>query len=101
MHPDEPTVINAANSVINNGLDPKMYRYPAGFFNLLALVFKIQSSISPIKNYNQYQLARLLSRIMVASIAIMVFVICSTNVNKIAGITGALIVSFSNTIYTN
>ncbi len=101
LHPDEPTVINAANSVLNNGLDPKMYRYPAGFFNLLALAFKIQSNISPIKNYNQYQMARVLSRIMVASIAIMVFIICSMNVNKIAGITGAVIVSFSNTIYTN
>ena len=53
IHPDEHTVINAANNILNNGLDPKMYRYPAGFLNLLALGFKIQSHIGPIKKYNQ------------------------------------------------
>ena len=101
IHPDEHTVINAANNILNNGLDPNMYRYPAGFLNLLALGFKIQSHIGPIKKYNQYQLARIISRIMTSSIAIMVFTICSINISTISGVIGAVIVSFSYTIYTN
>lgn len=101
IHPDEPIVINSANNILNNSLNPDMYRYPAGFLNLLAVAFKIQSHIGPIKKYNQYQFARIISRMMISSIAIMVFIICSMNINTISGVIGAVIVSFSNTVYTN
>ena len=83
-------------------MNPEFFRYPSGYMNILALVYKISNySKRNLTIEYYYNVAWLFSRLCIAGIAAVVFIICSININYIFGILGSFLTVFSTIIYTN
>ena len=70
--------------------------------NILALIYKITEFFSgELTKENLYSIAWVFSRICIAGIAAMVFMICSINMNYYFGILGSVLAMLGPTLYTH
>ena len=70
--------------------------------NILALIYKITEFFSgELTKENLYSIAWVFSRICIAGIAAMVFMLCSINMNYYFGILGSVLAMLSPTLYTH
>ena len=101
-HSDEKTVVETAIRISDGSLNPEFFRYPSGHMNILALIYKITEFFSgELTKENLYSIAWVFSRICIAGIAAMVFMICSINMNYYFGILGSVLTMLSTTLYTH
>jgi len=70
--------------------------------NILALIYKITEFFSgELTKENLYSIAWVFSRICIAGIAAMVFMLCSINMNYYFGVLGSVLAMLSPTLYTH
>jgi len=70
--------------------------------NILALIYKITEFFSgELTKENLYSIAWVFSRICIAGIAAMVFMLCSINMNYYFGVLGSVLAMLNPTLYTH
>jgi len=70
--------------------------------NILAIIYKVSGHlIGELTKENYYSIAWFFSRTCIASVAAMVFIICSINMNYFFGVIGSLLTMLSTTLYTH
>jgi len=95
-HVDEPSVVETAIRISNGSLNPEFFRYPSGHMNSLAVMYKIAGYFSiDLTIIKYYKIAWAFSRVCIAGIAAMVFLICTINMNIYFGILGSVLISFN------
>ena len=101
-HDDEPSVVETAIRISDGSLNPQFFRYPSGHMNILAIIYKIIEFFNgELTKENYYSIAWVFSRICIAGIAAMVFLICSININYYFGILGIILTVLNTTLYTH
>ena len=95
-HVDEITVVEIAYNIYKGEYNPGFFRYPAGYMNLLAFIFKIFSIFSDEMTIKgAYKISWCVSKIIIAVLPVMVFIICYFLGTYIIGIIGSFLAIFS------
>ena len=101
-HPDEPNVVETAIRISDGSFNPEFFRYPSGHMNILAIIYKVSGYFNPEQTKEDYYfIARAFSRLCIAGISAMVFIICSMNMSSYFSILASVLTIFSITLYTN
>ncbi len=95
-HIDEIAVVETAYNIYRGEYNPGFFRYPAGYMNILAFLFKMASLFTDdITIKGAYKIASFVSSLIIAFIPIMVFIVCYFLGNYIIGLVGSLLAIFS------